>query len=183
MSINKQPHLSNYHKNFLDCCSPRKLTGLKGKLIALNDTVIPFKHYTRRTKKFHSQCLTLANGLGSFPIHQDFKSESEQLQAEDSNQQHNHSLICQSPEWSNTRYISSVRKTLETMPQEESQLDWTAYSNILQCKNRPPQPSFRDEPQIIVQKGSVKSNTTLILSKPYGSVRISPEPSNQESDC
>ncbi|KAM9997126.1 hypothetical protein ACTFIZ_007906 [Dictyostelium cf. discoideum] len=37
--------------------------------------------------------------------------------------------------WSDTRAISSVQKTLETMPQEESQLDWRAYSRILQCKS------------------------------------------------
>ncbi|KAM9951238.1 hypothetical protein ACTFIT_012344 [Dictyostelium discoideum] len=51
-------------RNFLklDCCSPRKLAGLKGKLIALKDAVIPFRLYTRRTNKFHSQCLNLANG-------------------------------------------------------------------------------------------------------------------------
>ncbi|KAM9954354.1 hypothetical protein ACTFIW_003895 [Dictyostelium discoideum] len=42
--------------------------------------------------------------------------------------------------------ISSVRTTLETMPQEESQLDWRLYSRILQ----------------------------------YGSVRISPKPSNNQ---
>ncbi|KAM9955095.1 hypothetical protein ACTFIW_008759 [Dictyostelium discoideum] len=66
-------------RNFLklDCCSPRKLAGLKGKLIALKDAVIPFRLYTRRTNKFHSQCLTLANGDWdqSFPIPQDVKSE------------------------------------------------------------------------------------------------------------
>ncbi|KAM9967830.1 hypothetical protein ACTFIR_012907, partial [Dictyostelium discoideum] len=66
-------------RNFLklDCCSPRKLAGLKGKLIALKDAVIPFRLYTRQTNKFHSQCLTLANGDWdqSFPIPQDVKSE------------------------------------------------------------------------------------------------------------
>ncbi|KAM9975518.1 hypothetical protein ACTFIW_012102 [Dictyostelium discoideum] len=61
----------------LDYCSPRKLAGLKGKLIALKDAVIPFRPYTRRTNKFHSQCLTLANGDWdqSIPIPQDVKSE------------------------------------------------------------------------------------------------------------
>ncbi|KAM9984513.1 hypothetical protein ACTFIZ_007578 [Dictyostelium cf. discoideum] len=72
-------------------------------------------------------------------------SETEQLQAKDPNRQHYHSLIHQSPGWSDTRTISSVRTTLETMPQEESQLDWRAYSRILQCKSRPPKPSFRDK--------------------------------------
>ncbi|KAM9955137.1 hypothetical protein ACTFIW_008801 [Dictyostelium discoideum] len=66
-------------RNFLklDCCSPRKLAGLKGKLIALKNAVIPFRLYTRRTNKFHSQCLTLANGDWdqSFPIPQDVKLE------------------------------------------------------------------------------------------------------------
>ncbi|KAM9997169.1 hypothetical protein ACTFIZ_007908 [Dictyostelium cf. discoideum] len=41
---------------------PKKTCGLKGKLIALNESVIPFRLYTRRTNKFHSHCLTLANG-------------------------------------------------------------------------------------------------------------------------
>ncbi|KAM9975742.1 hypothetical protein ACTFIW_000018 [Dictyostelium discoideum] len=43
-------------RNFLklDCCSPRKLAGLKGKLTALKDAVIPFRLYTRRKNKFHS---------------------------------------------------------------------------------------------------------------------------------
>ncbi|KAM9975610.1 hypothetical protein ACTFIW_005483 [Dictyostelium discoideum] len=63
-----------------------------------------------------------------------------------------------------------------------------AYSRILQCKSRPPQPSFRDESQIIIQsnqelqlateEGSVQSNPTSVWSNPDGSVRISPEPSN-----
>ncbi|KAM9974213.1 hypothetical protein ACTFIR_003929 [Dictyostelium discoideum] len=59
------------------CCSPRKLAGLKGKLIALKDAVIPFRLYTRQTNKFHSQCLTLANGDWdqSLPIPQEVKSE------------------------------------------------------------------------------------------------------------
>ncbi|KAM9975301.1 hypothetical protein ACTFIW_010329 [Dictyostelium discoideum] len=115
-------------------------------------------------------------------------SETEQLQAEDLNRQHNHSLIYQSPGWSDTGLISSVRTTLETMPREESQLDWRAYFRILQCKSRPPQPSFRDESQIIVQsnqelqlateEGSVQSNITSVRPNPDGSVRISPEPSN-----
>ncbi|KAM9974221.1 hypothetical protein ACTFIR_003937 [Dictyostelium discoideum] len=79
----------------------------------------------------------------------------------------------------------SVRTTLETMPQEESELDWRAYSRILQCKSRPPQPSFRDESQIVVQsnqelqlateEGSVQSHPTSVRSNTDGSVRISPE--------
>ncbi|KAM9974255.1 hypothetical protein ACTFIR_012776 [Dictyostelium discoideum] len=38
---------------------------------------IPFRLYTGRTNKFHSQCLTLSNGDRdqSFPFHQDVKSE------------------------------------------------------------------------------------------------------------
>ncbi|KAN0001065.1 hypothetical protein ACTFIZ_002286 [Dictyostelium cf. discoideum] len=116
-------------------------------------------------------------------------SETEQLQAKDSNRQHNHSLIHQSPGWSDTRTISSVRTTLETMPQEESQLDWGAYSRILQCKSRPPKPSFRDESQIIqsnqelqlaTEERSVQQHPTSIRSNPDGSIRISPEPSNDQ---
>ncbi|KAN0040693.1 hypothetical protein ACTA71_009031 [Dictyostelium dimigraforme] len=66
-------------RNFLklDQCSPRKLAGLKGKLIALKDAIIPFGLYTPQTNKFHTQCLTLANGDWdqSFPVPQEVKSE------------------------------------------------------------------------------------------------------------
>ncbi|KAM9945017.1 hypothetical protein ACTFIT_003267 [Dictyostelium discoideum] len=234
-------------RNFLklDCCSPRKLAGLKGKLIALKDAVIPFRLYTRRTKKFHSQCLTLANGDWdqSFPIPQEVKSEishwltvlnqwngkeislfpsydyvlttdasesgagatlkkgnkviktwSFQWSTTQSNMSSNRremlALLMAYQAWSNTRSLSSIRTTMETMPQEESELDWRAYSRILQCKSRPPQPSFRDESQIIVQsnqelqlateKGSVQSHPTSIRSNTDGSVRISPQPSNEQ---
>ncbi|KAM9967323.1 hypothetical protein ACTFIR_007563 [Dictyostelium discoideum] len=234
-------------RNFLklDCCSPRKLAGLKGKLIALKDAVIPFRLYTRRTNKFHSQCLTLANGDWdqSFPIPQDVKSEishwltvlnqcngkeislfpsydyvlttdasesgagatlkkgnktiktwSFQWLTTQSNMSSNRRemlallMAYQALWWSDTGPISSVRTTLQTMSQEESELDWRAYSRILQCKSRPPQPSFRDESQIVVQsnqklqlateEGSVQSHPTSVRSNTDGSVRISPEPSN-----
>ncbi|KAN0022974.1 hypothetical protein ACTFIU_009057 [Dictyostelium citrinum] len=58
-------------------CTPRKLAGLKGKLIALKDAVIPFRLYTRKTNKFHCHCLSLSNGDWdqSFVIPQDVKSE------------------------------------------------------------------------------------------------------------
>ncbi|KAM9974012.1 hypothetical protein ACTFIR_009354 [Dictyostelium discoideum] len=65
-------------RNFLklDCCSQRKFSGLKGKLIALKDAVIPFGLLTRRTNKLLSLCLTLANGdlVRSLPFPQDVKS-------------------------------------------------------------------------------------------------------------
>ncbi|KAM9955140.1 hypothetical protein ACTFIW_008804 [Dictyostelium discoideum] len=223
--------------NQLHCCSPRKLAGLKGKLIALKDAVIPFILYTRRTNKFHSQCLTLANGDWdqSFPIPQDVKSEishwltvlnqwngkeislfpsydyglttdasesgagatlkkgnktiktwSFQWSTTQSNMSSNRRemlallMAYQALWWSDTGPISSVRTTLETMPQEESELDWRAYSRILQCKSRPPQPSFRDESQIIIQKRRVQSHPTSVRSNPDGCVRISPEPSNEQ---
>ncbi|KAM9948583.1 hypothetical protein ACTFIT_009781 [Dictyostelium discoideum] len=236
-------------RNFLklDFCSPRKLAGLKGKLIALKDAVIPFRLYTRRTNKFHSHCLTLANGDWdqSFPIPQEVKSEishwltvlnqwngkeislfpsydyvlttdasesgagatlkkgnkviktwSFQWSTTQSNMSSNRREILallmayQALWWSNTRSLSSVRTTLETMPQEESELNWRAYSRILQCKSRPPQSSFRDESQIIDQsnqelqlateEGSVQSHPTSIRSNTDGSVRISPQPSNEQ---
>ncbi|KAM9974264.1 hypothetical protein ACTFIR_012785 [Dictyostelium discoideum] len=152
-------------RNFLklDCCSPRKLAGLKGKLIALKDAVIPFRLYTRQTNKFHSQCLTLANGDWdqSFPIPQDVKSEishclfpsydyvlttdasesgagatlkkgnktiktwSFQWSTTQSNMSSNRRemlallMAYQALWWSDTGSISSVRTTVETMPQEE----------------------------------------------------------------
>ncbi|KAM9975714.1 hypothetical protein ACTFIW_003663 [Dictyostelium discoideum] len=80
------------------------------------------------------------------------------------------------------------RGTQETIPQEESELDWRAYSRILQCKSRPPQPSFRDESHIIIQinqelqlateEGSVQSHPTSFRSNT--DLRISPEPSNEQ---
>ncbi|KAM9985694.1 hypothetical protein ACTFIZ_012356 [Dictyostelium cf. discoideum] len=235
-------------RNFLklDCCSPRKLAGLKGKLIALKDAVIPFRLYTRRTNKFHSQCLTLANGYWdqSFPIPQEVKLEishwltvlnqwngkeislfpsydyvlttdasesgagatlkkgnkviktwsfqwSSTQSKMSSNRREMLALLMayQALWWSDTRTISSVRTTLETMPQEESQLDWRAYSRILQCKSRPPKPSFRDESQIIqsnqelqlaTEERSVQLHPTSIRSNTDGSIRISPEPSNDQ---
>ncbi|KAM9985665.1 hypothetical protein ACTFIZ_012359 [Dictyostelium cf. discoideum] len=235
-------------RNFLklDCCSPRKLAGLKGKLIALKDAVIPFRLYTRRTNKFHSQCLTLANGdwYQSFLIPQEVKLEishwltvlnqwngkeislfpsydyvlttdasesgagatlkkgnkviktwSFQWSSTQSNMSSNRRemlallMAYQALWWSDTRTISSVRTTLETMPQEESQLDWRAYSRILQCKSRPPRPSFRDESQIIqsnqelqlaTEERSVQPHPTSIRSNTDGSIRISPEPSNDQ---
>ncbi|KAM9972501.1 hypothetical protein ACTFIW_006044 [Dictyostelium discoideum] len=213
------------------CCSPRKLAGLKGKLIALKDAVIPFRLYTHWDQ--------------SFPIHQDVKSEishwltvlfqwngkeislfpsydyvlttdasesgagatlkkgnktiktwSFQWSTTQSNMSSNRRemlallMAYQALWWSDTGPISSVRTTLETIPQEESELDWRAYSRILQCKSRPPQPSFRDESQIIVpsnqelqlatEERSVQSNPTSVRSDPDGSVRISPEPSNEQ---
>ncbi|KAM9954748.1 hypothetical protein ACTFIW_003348 [Dictyostelium discoideum] len=225
----------------------RKLAGLKGKLIALKDAVIPFRLYTRRTNKFHSQCLTLANGDWdqSFPIPQDVKSEislwltvlnqwngkeislfpsydyvlttdasesgagatlkkgnktiktwSFQWSITQSNMSSNRRemlallMAYQALWWSDTGPISSVRTTLETMPQEESELDWRAYSRILQCKSRPPQPSFRDESQIVIQNNqelqlateerSIQSNPTSDRSNTDGSVLISPKPSNEQ---
>ncbi|KAM9975938.1 hypothetical protein ACTFIR_009779 [Dictyostelium discoideum] len=220
----------------LDCCSPRKLAGLKGKLIALKDAVIPFRLYTRQTNKFHSQCLTLAKGdwdqsfpflkmsilnqwngkeISLFPSYdyvlttdasesgagatlkkgnKIIKTWSFQWSTTQSNMSSNRRemlallMAYQALWWSDTGPISSVRTTLETMPQEESELDWRAYSRILQCKSRPPQPSFRDESQIVVQsnqelqlateEGSVQSHPTSVRSNTDGSVRISPEPSN-----
>ncbi|KAM9955147.1 hypothetical protein ACTFIW_008811 [Dictyostelium discoideum] len=86
-------------------------------------------------------------------------------------------------QWSTTQSnMSSNRREMlallmayqETMSQEESELDWRAYSRILQCKSPPPQPSFRDESQIIVQsnqelqlateEGSVQSNRSMIAA-------------------
>ncbi|KAN0018571.1 hypothetical protein ACTFIU_011189 [Dictyostelium citrinum] len=66
-------------RNFLKLysCSPRKLAGLKRKLIALKDAVIPFRLYTRKTNKFHCHCLSLSKGDRDqlFVIPQDVKSE------------------------------------------------------------------------------------------------------------
>ncbi|KAN0023497.1 hypothetical protein ACTFIV_007883 [Dictyostelium citrinum] len=249
-------------RNFLklDSCTPRKLAGLKGKLIALKDAVIPFRLYTRKTNKFHCQCLSLSNGDWdqSFIIPQDVKSEisnwltlltqwngkeislfpsydyilttdasesdhqdmvipvvndpiehvikssrdarsvnglsstmseSQQLQTEDSNRQHNNPFVHQSPRWSNPRSISPLRTALEAVSQEESQLDWRAHSRILQCQSRPPQPSCRVESQVIqdnqelqleTQEGSVQPHSTSVRSNSDGSVCISPQPSNDQ---
>ncbi|KAN0040726.1 hypothetical protein ACTA71_009064 [Dictyostelium dimigraforme] len=77
-SLSTETSLSEREEKGLDQCSPRKLAGLKGKLIALKDAIIPFRLYTRQTNKFRTQCLTLANGDWdqSFPIPQEVKSET-----------------------------------------------------------------------------------------------------------
>ncbi|KAM9974268.1 hypothetical protein ACTFIR_012789 [Dictyostelium discoideum] len=56
----KKKSIKKEIRNFLklDCCSPRKLAGLKGKLIALKDAVIPFRLYTHVKRDF-----TLVNSL------------------------------------------------------------------------------------------------------------------------
>ncbi|KAM9954250.1 hypothetical protein ACTFIW_003791 [Dictyostelium discoideum] len=88
--------------------------------------------------------------------------------------------------WSDTGPISSVRTTLETMPQEESELDWRAYSRILQYESQIIVQS-NQELQLATEEGSVQSNPTSVRSNPTsvrsdpdGSVRISPEPSNEQ---
>ncbi|KAM9954813.1 hypothetical protein ACTFIW_000916 [Dictyostelium discoideum] len=78
--------------------------------------------------------------------------------------------------------ISSVRTTLETMPQEESEPDWRAYSRILQYESQIIVQS-NQELQLATEEGSVQSHSTSVRSNPDGSVRISPEPSNvQQSE-
>ncbi|KAN0022944.1 hypothetical protein ACTFIU_009027 [Dictyostelium citrinum] len=241
-------------RNFLklDSCTPRKLAGLKGKLIALKDAVIPFRLYTRKTNKFHCHCLSLSNGDWdqSFIIPQDVKSEisnwltlltlltqwngkeislfpsfdyvlttdasescagatlkkgnriintwSFQWSAtqsnmssnpEDSNRQHNNSLVHQSPTWSNPGSLSPLRTALEAVSKKESQLDWRAHSRILQCQSRPPQPSCREESQVVedyqelqlaTQEGSFQSHPTSVRSNSDGSVCIASQPSNDQ---
>ncbi|KAM9954832.1 hypothetical protein ACTFIW_000935 [Dictyostelium discoideum] len=86
--------------------------------------------------------------------------------------------------------LSVVFEQLWKQCLKKSQLDWRAYSIILQCKSRPHQPSFRDEPQIIVQSNqelqlateerSIQSHPTSIRSNLDGSVLISHEPSNEQ---
>ncbi|KAM9943654.1 hypothetical protein ACTFIT_001943 [Dictyostelium discoideum] len=193
-------------RNFLklDCCSPRKLAGLKGKLIALKDAVIPFRLYTRRTNKFHSQCLTLANGDWdqSFPIPQEVNydyvltTDASESGAGATLKKGNKTWsfqwsITQSNMSSNRREMLALLMAYQALWWSNTRsLSWRAYSRILQCKSRPPQPSFRDESQIIVQRnqelqlateeGSVQSHTTSIRSNTDGSVRISPQPSNEQ---
>ncbi|KAM9955068.1 hypothetical protein ACTFIW_008732 [Dictyostelium discoideum] len=64
--------------------------------------------------------------------------------------------------WSDTGPISSVRTTWETMPQEESELDWRSNQEL----------------QLATEEGSVLSHSTSVRSNPDGSIRISSEPSN-----
>ncbi|KAN0018534.1 hypothetical protein ACTFIU_011152 [Dictyostelium citrinum] len=78
-SKRKEEKCHQRDRNFLklDSCTPRKLAALKGKLMALKDAVIPFRLYTRKTNKFHFNCLSLSKGDWdqSFVIPQDVKSE------------------------------------------------------------------------------------------------------------
>ncbi|KAN0033464.1 hypothetical protein ACTA71_002891 [Dictyostelium dimigraforme] len=234
-------------RNFLkiDQCSPRKLAGLKGKLIALKDAIIPFRLYTRQTNKFHTQCLTLANGDWdqSFPVPQEVKSEisiwltvlnqwngkeislfpnfdyvlttdasesgagatlkkgntiikawSLQWSSDQSTMSSNRRemlalLLAYQAMWSNSRFIDSLRTTLETMSQEEDHSNWRTHSRFLQCESRSPQSSFRDESQnsqkdqelqLATEERSFQSHPTSIRSSSNGLIRITPEPSDDQ---
>ncbi|KAN0025784.1 hypothetical protein ACTFIU_000047 [Dictyostelium citrinum] len=116
-------------------------------------------------------------------------TEPQQLQAEDSNLQHNNPFVHQWPRWSNPGSISPIRAALEAVSQEESQLDWRAHHRILQCQCRPPQPSGRVESQVVeddqelqlaTQEGSIQSHPTSVRSNSDGSVCIAPQPSNDQ---
>ncbi|EAL73789.1 hypothetical protein DDB_G0267304 [Dictyostelium discoideum AX4] len=256
-------------RNFLklDCCSPRKLAGLKGKLVALKDA---FRLSTRRTNKFHSQCLTLANGDWdqSFPIPQDVKSEishwltvlnqwngkeislfpsydyvlttdasesgagatlkkgnkviktwSFQWSTTQSNMSSNrremlallmaYQALCQKLNNCKLKIQTDNTTTLSYINRQGGQIqDLSVLFEQLwkQCLKKKvnligehipgffnvkaPQPSFREESQIIVQsnqelqlateEGSVQSHPTSIRSNTDISVRISPQPSNEQ---
>ncbi|KAN0045612.1 hypothetical protein ACTA71_005990 [Dictyostelium dimigraforme] len=234
-------------RNFLklDQCSPRKLAGLKGKLIALKDAIISFRLYTRQTNKFHTQCLTLANGDWdqSFPVPQEIKSEisiwltvlnqwngkeislfpnfdyvlttdasesgagatlkkgntiiktwSLQWSSDQSTMSSNRRemlalLLAYQAMWSNSRFIDSLRTTLETMSQEEDQSNWRTHSRFLKCESRSPQSSFRNESQngqkdqelqLATEERSIRSHPTSIRSSSNGLIRITPEPSDDQ---
>ncbi|KAN0040691.1 hypothetical protein ACTA71_009029 [Dictyostelium dimigraforme] len=232
-------------KKNLDQCSPRKLAGLKGKLIALKDAIIPFRLYTRQTNKFHIQCLTLANGDWdqSFPVPQEVKSEisiwltvlnqwngkeislfpnfdyvlttdasesgagatlkkgntiiktwSPQWSSDQSTMSSNRRemlalLLAYQAMWSNSRFIDSLRTTLETMSQEEDHSNWRTHSRFLQCESRSPQSSLRNESQndqkdqelqLATEERSIQSHPTSIRSSSNGLIRITPEPSDDQ---
>ncbi|KAM9985679.1 hypothetical protein ACTFIZ_012328 [Dictyostelium cf. discoideum] len=119
-------------RNFLklDCCSPRKLAGLKGKLIALKDAVIPFRLYTRRKTSFTPSVLLSPMEIGI--NHSPFLKRSilNQWNGKEISLFPSYDYVLtallmayQALWWSDTRTINCVRTTLETIPQEESQLD------------------------------------------------------------
>ncbi|KAM9985602.1 hypothetical protein ACTFIZ_000237 [Dictyostelium cf. discoideum] len=211
-------------RNFLkiDCCSPRKLAGLKGKLIALKDAVIPFRLYTRRTNKLGSIIPHSSRGqVRDFSLVNSSKpmewkrnksipsfdyvltTDASESGAGATLKKGNKVIKTWSFQWSSTQSnMSSNRREMlallmayqalwwsDTRTIKESQLDWRAYSRILQCKSRPPKPSFRDESQIIqsnqelqlaTEERSVQPHPTSIRSNTDGSIRISPEPSNDQ---
>ncbi|KAM9975672.1 hypothetical protein ACTFIW_000789 [Dictyostelium discoideum] len=64
-------------------CSPRKLAGLKLKLISLKDAVTPIILFTSRTNKSHSQCPTLSVSLSPKEIVINHTPHSLRLQVRD----------------------------------------------------------------------------------------------------
>ncbi|KAM9954710.1 hypothetical protein ACTFIW_003310 [Dictyostelium discoideum] len=200
-------------RNFLklDCCSPRKLAGLKGKLIALKDAVIPFQNWDQSfpipqdVKSEISHWLTVLNQwngkeISLFPSY-DYvlTTDASESGTGATLKKGNKTIKTWSFQWSTTQSnMSSNRREMLALLMTYQVLWWSdtgpissrAYSRILQCKSRPPQPSFRDESQIIVQsnqelqlateEGSIQSHPTSVRSNPDGSVRISPEPSNEQ---
>ncbi|KAN0032980.1 hypothetical protein ACTA71_011187 [Dictyostelium dimigraforme] len=91
--------------------------------------------------------------------------------------------------WSNSRFINSLRTTLETLSQEENQSNWRTHSRFLQCESRSPQSSFRNEPQnsqkdqesqLVTEERSIQWHPTSIRPGSNGLIPISPEPSNDQ---
>ncbi|KAN0022945.1 hypothetical protein ACTFIU_009028 [Dictyostelium citrinum] len=105
-------------------------------------------------------------------------SESQQLQAEDSNRQHNNSLVHQSPRWSNPGSISPLRTALEAVSQEESQLDWRTTSASCRVESQVVQDD--QELQLATQERSIQSHLTTVRSNSDGSVCIPSQPSNDQ---
>ncbi|KAN0023520.1 hypothetical protein ACTFIV_007906 [Dictyostelium citrinum] len=99
------------------------------------------------------------NGLSST------MSESQQLQTEDSNRQHNNPIVHQSSRWSNPRSISPLRTALEAVSQEKIE------SQVIQDNQ---------ELQLETQEGGFQSHSTSVRSNSDGSVCISPQPSNDQ---
>ncbi|KAM9954243.1 hypothetical protein ACTFIW_003784 [Dictyostelium discoideum] len=91
-----------------------------------------------------------------------------------------------------TRLLHGKTRYQESLPLRVIDSSLNLYDahipGFFKCKSRPPQPSFRDVSQTIVEsnqelqleteEGNVQSNPTSVRSNTDGSVRISPEPSN-----
>ncbi|KAM9954306.1 hypothetical protein ACTFIW_003847 [Dictyostelium discoideum] len=173
----------------LDCCSPKEACSwFEREANRVLDAVIPFRLYTRRTEQtgFHSQCLTLANRdwNQSFPIPRKHVSQEISHWLTVLNQWNGKEIIL---------FPSAATYVLTTDGSESGASGQATQSNMSSNRRemlallmayqalcgqiqdlsvlRPPQPSFRDESQIIVQ-----SNQELQLATEEGSVQSRIQP-------
>ncbi|KAN0040721.1 hypothetical protein ACTA71_009059 [Dictyostelium dimigraforme] len=179
-------------RNFLklDQCSPRKLAGLKGKLIALKDAIIPFRLYT---------LLNQWNGkeISLFPnFDYVLTTDASESGAGATLKKGNTIIKTWSPQWSsdqstmssNRREMLAVLLAYQAMCQKLNNCklkiqteNTTTLSYINRRGGQIQDLSIQDqELQLATEKRSFQSHPTSIRSSSNGLIRITHEPSDDQ---